>query len=83
MTGKKAKDPKDWRTEYVQIRVSKEEKQFFSQAAKGKGVSVSDLIRSMILPTTQEEPTHQISTIPTGTKEITLPGYPGTFTVKD
>ncbi len=48
MVGKKAKDPKDMKTQRIIIRLSESDYQAIKQIAQDKGVHVSDLVRSMI-----------------------------------
>lgn len=85
MPGKKAKDQKDWKTRTIRVRVSEQDYQAFAKKANDEGyASISDLIRSL-LPRDEEQETETAIVEPnrSATHEITLPGYPGTFTVKE
>jgi hypothetical protein len=89
MTGKKARYPKDMKTHVLQIRLSDSDHQAIKEVAKARGLSVADLVRTLIPSHATPEPPEQLEPADhgkkksKGTREITLPGYPGTFTVKD
>ena len=48
MVGKKAKEPKDKKVKVLQIRLSPEDLQKLKEIAANKGVSVSDLVRTLL-----------------------------------
>lgn len=45
---KKAKDKQDYKTVLLQIRLSPGDKQAIKQLAEEKGISIADLVRSLI-----------------------------------
>lgn len=78
---KKARNKQDYKTSILSIRLSPDEKTAIQQVAATKGISVSDLVRTL-LPESTSTPTPPGSdkTI-AAPEEIVLPGYPGTFKV--
>lgn len=74
MTGKKAKDIKDRKTQMLRIRLSQDDFQRIKDLAAQEGMYISDLVRLKVLGPKPPEPIPAPE--PT---EITLPGYPGTF----
>lgn len=77
MPGKKAHSLTDYKTKVIQIRLSVSDYQGLKEIAANKGLSVAELVRSLI-----PRPDLALAAAPVpDTQEITLPGYPGTFTV--
>ena len=84
MPGKKAKSPIDQKTRTIKIRLSENDYLLLKDYASSRKLSISDLVRSLI-PTPPQSPILIESSDPTepNPKEITLPGYPGTFKVRN
>lgn len=74
MVGKKAKTKEDMKTHLLQVKLSEGDFQRIKDMAAAEGLYVSDLVRLRVLGAKPDEPKQDSEP-----KEITLPGYPGTF----
>ena len=80
MPGKKARQLEEQKTMYIRVRLSPADFIAIQEKSRALGVSVSRLVRDSLLPE-KEKPVEQVDHKPEPVKEITLPGYPGTFKI--